>query len=197
MGRIHMGETLLPEKGKDHITKLLDEADTYYRSSKPLRIGHGTHISFDDMQRVVDKGYYVESCLSSNKKTGIIGKRSEYPLGLMLLLGVKVVIGTDGGPLYSTSLGAEYAYAVRSLDKFCRLLSDSEDFIALQNGDPLRFRHVSHLLREKTPIMAADAPLTYRQLNESLKDDIKKRISPDQLVKNAQDLFNECYSGLN
>jgi hypothetical protein len=191
--RIHMGETMLPERGRDHVTQLLDEADKYYHSSKPLRIGHATHTSLDDMQRIVDKGYYIEACLSSNKKTGILSKRSDYPLGIMLMLGVNVVIGTDGGHLYSTSLALEYAYAARNLKKFCARLQESDDVVQLLNGDQLCFRHVAHLLKEEAPKTSPDEPITYRQLGRYLKDEVLKHISHHQLVQNASNLFIECY----
>ena len=116
--RVHMGETMIPSQGKEHVRLLLDEAELYYTSPIPLRIGHGTHIGIEEMIRVVEKGYYIESCMSSNKRTGVLDKRSDYPLGVMLLLGVNVVIGTDGGRLYSTTLPEEYTHATRNLEKF-------------------------------------------------------------------------------
>jgi hypothetical protein len=52
--RVHVGETLVPASGREHVHLLLNEAEEYYTSFKPLRIGHGTHIGIEDMLRVAD-----------------------------------------------------------------------------------------------------------------------------------------------
>lgn len=177
--RVHMGETIIPQRGRANITLLLDEAEKYFRSDKPLRIGHGTHISLDDMLRVAKKGYYIEACLTSNKRNGVIEKRSDYPLGIMMLLDVKVVIGTDGGPLYSTHLALEYAYAKRNLEKFCQKLHTSDELIALPNGDHLCMRHIG---------LEGDKFLTFKELGKLMKPSDYEKLSPEILVKNAQEL---------
>ena len=185
--RVHMGETTLPQSGRRNVSHLLQEAKQFYRCHKPLRIGHGTHIALDDMQTVVKMGAYIEACLSSNKKTAIIGKRSEYPLAIMLLLGVKVVIGTDGGHLYNTTLAKEYAYAERSLQKFHSRLGQADEPIALLNGDTLKVRHIAALMPPQDP----ETAVTYRTL--VLDEAARRRISAEQLVQNARDLLKACY----
>ncbi len=179
--RMHMGETLIPERGMKNVSLLLDEAEKYCSSSKPLRIGHGTHISIADMIRMREKGYFIEACLSSNKRNAVLDKRSDYPLGVMLVLGVKVVIGTDGGALYSTDLALEYAYAERNLKKFQAKLQTSDDPIILPNGDQLTFKHLN---------LEGEEPLTYKKLGKLINPDI---LTVETLVKNAQELLSRCY----
>lgn len=171
--RVHMGETVLPKAGKDNLNKFIDELQMYHRSEKPVRIGHGTHMGISDMKRVAKEGYYVEACLSSNKRNAVINKRSEYPLGIMLLFGVKVVIGTDGGQLYRTSLAEEYAHAKKNLEKFHLKLRESDDMVLMNNGDSLG--------------------MTYRQLGGTLDKAVLDRISVETLVNNAQELLKACY----
>lgn len=195
--RMHMGETIVPSEGRDHVHMLLEEAEQYYTSDKPLRIGHGTHISIEDMLRVAEKGYYIEACLTSNKRTGILDKRSDYPLGVMLLLGVKVVIGTDGGRLYSTTLPEEYAYAVKSLKKFHRKVKESDESVVLPNGDSLCFKHILSLMREEKKGMGmalGEECVTYRELDAYLDPSVIERISGETLVENAAVLLKECYN---
>jgi hypothetical protein len=148
------------------------------------------------MIRVGEKGYYIEACLSSNKRLGIIDKRSDYPLGVMLLLGVHVVIGTDGGRLYSTTLPEEYAHAVHNLEKFHSKLKLSNEIICLPNGDNLCYKHILPFI-EKSKFKAAekkrDQPLTYVQLGDALDPTIVERISVATLVGNANQLLHECY----
>ncbi len=194
--RMHMGETIVPAKGREHVRLLLDEAERYYTSSKPLRIGHGTHISIEDMIRVAKKGYYIEACLSSNKRTGILDKRSDYPLGVMLVLGVNVVIGTDGGRLYSTTLPEEYAHAVRNLQKFHAKLKNSDAWVLLPNGDCLCYKHILPLLREENKKRGAERleeGVTYKQLGAVLDPSVLERISSETLIQNANVLLEACY----
>jgi len=197
--RVHMGETIVPARGRENVRLLLDEAERYYSSSKPLRIGHGTHTSIEGMIRIAEKGYFIEACLSSNKRTGILDKRSDYPLGVMLLLGVKVVLGTDGGALYSTTLAKEYAYAARNLSKFLTKLQHSEALVQLPNGDRLLYQHILPLVREeqREAVSAkANHPISYKELGACLDPAILARISPETLVENAIILLERCYPNL-
>jgi len=195
--RMHMGETIIPDHGKEHVRLLLDEVEKYYGSSKPLRIGHGTHISIDDMVRVAKKGYYIEACLSSNKRTAVLDKRSDYPLGVMLLLGVNVVIGTDGGRLYSTTLAEEYTHATRNLQKFHDKLGVSQDFVMLPNGDCLQYKHILSLLKAgKEKEVRLEEGVTYSALKENVDPEVLARISAETLVKNATTLLEACYNPL-
>lgn len=194
--RVHMGETIIPSRGRENVHLLLNEAEQYYTSSKPLRIGHGTHISIEDMLRVAKKGYYIEACLSSNKRTGILDRRSDYPLGIMLLLGVNVVIGTDGGRLYSTTLPEEYAYALRNLQKFHDKLKSSDAPVILPNGDRLCYKHILPLIREERKEMAlqhSEEALTYKELGSYIDPFFLKRVSSETLVSHANALLQKCY----
>ncbi len=196
--RLHMGETMIPAIGRAHIHQMLEEVELCYTSSKPLRIGHGTHISIEDMIRVAAKGYYIEACLSSNKRTAVLDKRSDYPLGVMLLMGINVVIGTDGGQLYSTSLPEEYAHAARNLQKFHAKLQSSDETVVLPNGDSLCYKHILPLMKEemkKEGEEKSEASITYRQLGSALVPDALERVSVETLVQNASTLLEACYSG--
>ncbi len=195
--RVHMGETIIPAKGRSHVSLMLDEAEKYYKSNKPLRIGHGTHTSIEDMIRIAKKGYYIESCLSSNKRNGVIDKRSDYPLGIMLILGVKVVIGTDGGRLYSTTLPEEYAHAVKNLKKFNAKLKTCDQPIILPNGDPLYFKYISSLVPiEKKVALDPMKIVTYKELGTYLDEEILIRVNAETLIQNALELLEKCYPEL-
>ncbi|MBS0634762.1 MAG: hypothetical protein JSR37_04795 [Verrucomicrobia bacterium] len=191
--RVHMGETTLPESGRKNVSRMLQEAKDFYRSKKPLRIGHATHISLDDMLTVSKMGAYIEACLSSNKKTAIIAKRSEYPLAIMLLLDVKVVIGTDGGHLYNTTLAKEYGYAARCLQKFHSRLGKLDEPVELLNGDQLKLRHINTLIKPDAPSEDPETVLSYRSLARFIDQAHFVRISCDRLVQNARDLLQACY----
>ncbi|CDZ79133.1 adenosine deaminase [Legionella massiliensis] len=146
--RFHMGETLLPIDGKESVELLLRLIDQYADAlqGKTLRIGHGTHMGIDSMIQCAQKQLFVESCLSSNKETGVVAKRHEYPLGLMLLLDVPVVLGTDGGDMYYTSLAKEYAYAKKVLAKFIEKITQKlPEPVALANGEVLTCRYIKSL----------------------------------------------------
>ena len=54
MTRVHMGETIIPSIGREHVDKLLEEAQQFYKSKIPLRIGHGTHASIDAMHKIAE-----------------------------------------------------------------------------------------------------------------------------------------------
>ena len=185
--RIHMGETPNPEDGRQHVDNLLKES-ARYPSVPPLRIGHGTHASIEAMNEIAKRGYYVEACLSSNKKTGVLSKRSDYPLSLMLLLGVKVVIGTDGAPLYSTSLALEYTHALKSIRKFQQKMKYSSDIVQTPSGQELQFKDIHHLVKPSCKEPDAN-PVRYRDLATHLKDDVLARLSENTLIRNAQELL--------
>ena len=186
--RIHMGETVNPEDGKQNIDNLLRESED---SSLRLRIGHGTHASIEAMNEIAKRGYYVEACLSSNKKTAVLDRRSDYPLSLMLLLGIKVVIGTDGGPLYGTSLALEYTHALKSIDKFRQKMDSSADIVQIPNGQILQFKHIRHLVKPSCT-EADENPVRFQDLAIHLRTDVLARLSETSLVDNAHQLLNEC-----
>jgi hypothetical protein len=112
----------------------------------------------------------------------------------MLLLGVKVVIGTDGGHLYNTTLAKEYGYAERCLQKFRNLLLTSDEPVTLLNGDQLRVRHIESLVTSDMSTQHPDHLLTYRALASSIDHAILKRLSCEQLVQNARELLKACYN---
>lgn len=187
--RIHMGETVDPDVGRANITALIDELDQLVSRghSMPLiRIGHGTHMGIHDMMRMAQRGCYVEACLSSNKKTGVIEKRSDYPLPIMLFLGVKVVIGTDGGPLYSTTLAKEYGHAEKLIEKFLQKIREGSTApITIADG------HTPLLTTDLFPSMPR-RPMTYLDLQQYYQT-ILHTVSVDKLVRNVQELYNICH----
>lgn len=195
MGRIHMGETIVPAIGKKHMENFLAEAKKYYKSTAPLRVGHGTHASVESLIKISGKGYFVEACLSSNKKTSIINKRSDYPLGVMLLLGVKVVIATDGGELYGTSLAKEYEYAIKNLNKFHKKIeSGSDQVVSLPNGDTLKRKDLLELLKKDIKMDefvkdgGLDKEVTYADLKTYVRKGVLDNISLDALKANTKEL---------
>ncbi|MCH9690104.1 MAG: hypothetical protein K0U10_05580 [Gammaproteobacteria bacterium] len=148
--RVHIGETSIPHHGKQNVKTLFALLDAKRKSSEIrdqiIRLGHGTHMGIQSMTEAAQHGYYVEACLSSNKETGIIGKRKHYPLGPMLLLGVKVMIGTDGGDLYHTDLKKEYAYARKNINHFMHAIhTGHNEAVSLPNGDLLQYKQVKAL----------------------------------------------------
>lgn len=183
--RFHMGETLLPEDGKEAVAllmKLINEKAEALQG-RILRIGHGTHMSMDNMLECARKNIYVECCLSSNKETAVIGKRHEYPLGLMLLLGVPVVIGTDGGAMYHTTLQKEYAYAKKVLAKFInKIKQKSTEYVSLANGDVLTYQHIQALDTEAAINKNLNDPISYADLAK-LQVPLK-RLNTNQLIIN-------------
>ncbi|WP_158644249.1 amidohydrolase family protein [Legionella hackeliae] len=164
--RFHMGETIIPEQGKRNVKKLLTHLGAKSGlEDKTIRIGHGTHMSIESMIKCAQKGYFIECCLSSNKETGVIEKRHDYPLAVMLLLGVKVVLGTDGGEIYYTDLRKEYGHAEEILARVqFKILNNSQDTMSLPNGDRLKFKHIKHLYNEV--IFEDEHLITYADLGK-------------------------------
>ena len=74
MTRIHMGETIIPSIGREHVDKLLEEAQQFYKSKIPLRIGHGTHASIDAMHKIAESGYFVEQAYRVIRKRPLLIK---------------------------------------------------------------------------------------------------------------------------
>lgn len=199
--RIHIGETHIPQQGKDNVEqlfKLLElKRSTGGIIKQVIRLGHGTHMSFQSMRDCATHGYYVEACLSSNKETGIITKRSEYPLGPMLLLDVRVMIGTDGGDLYFTDLKKEYAYAKKNIHLFLDAVNKGgAGVVALPNGDKLLYQHVKHFFKnipqangwsDNKEIQFADLKL----IEEACKD----KINVHQLVDNMNGFKKKMFPG--
>jgi hypothetical protein len=185
--RFHMGETVFPEQGKENVDRLLQYLNTREDElrGKTIRIGHGTHMGIENMVTCARNGYFIECCLSSNKETGIIEKRHQYPLAIMLLLNIKVVIGTDGGDIYYTDLNSEYGHAEKNLRHFQHKVSEgSTEEVRLMNGDKLLLKHVKHLITITE--CEDDMPVTYAHLR-SIKD-IKGLLSTRRLLSHMQEL---------
>jgi hypothetical protein len=145
--RVHIGETHIPSHGKHNVEQLFRLLDLKRSNgeiiNQIIRLGHGTHMGFQSMLECEKHGYYVEACLSSNKETGIIASRKEYPLGPMLLLGVPVIIGTDGGDLYHTDLKTEYSHAQNNINHFLsKIQQGSNEVVQLPNEDILQYGQV-------------------------------------------------------
>lgn len=192
--RVHMGETIQPELGRENIDRFLEEVALYYKEgpNKVLRIGHGTHASFDAMKKMAEKNIFVEACMSSNKKTAILEKRSDYPLGPMLLLGVNVVIGTDGGELYGTTLSKEFVHAEKNLEKFCRKIDQGDESpITLPNGDILKIKHLTHL-RAFQGRSDLETPVTYKDLQAISEEERASLLGVNRLTENANNLKRAC-----
>lgn len=185
--RFHMGETVFPEQGKKNVAELLQYLKTREREliGKTIRIGHGTHMGIDNMLACARNGYFIECCLSSNKETGIIEKRHHYPLAIMLLLDIKVVIGTDGGDIYYTDLNSEYGHAEKNLRHFHHKITlRSTEEVCLLNGDKLLLKHIKHLMTIAED--EDDMPVTYAHL-ASIKD-IEEILNTRRLLNHMQEL---------
>ena len=198
--RFHIGETHIPSHGKENVERLFGLLD-YKRlhnmlTDQIIRLGHGTHMGIESMQDCAQHGYYVEACLSSNKETGIITKRKEYPLGVMLLLDVKVMLGTDGGDAYYTDLKTEYAYAKKVLNQFIMKIShESDEFIQLPNGDHLQFKHVKHLFEnaQQVPGWNDSKLIRYNDL-KSIEQMCIEKISVNTLVTTINEFKGKMFS---
>jgi hypothetical protein len=198
--RFHIGETHIPAHGKENVERLFDLLDSK-RAKKKLtnqiiRLGHATHMGIESMKDCAQHGYYVEACLSSNKETGIITKRKEYPLGVMLLLDVKVMLGTDGGDAYYTDLKTEYAYAKKVLNHFImKINKERDELIQLPNGDYLQYKHIKHLFKNVTqlPNWEDSKLIRYNDLKPIEKICIQK-ISVHTLVDTINEFKGKMFS---
>jgi hypothetical protein len=195
--RVHIGETHIPSHGKQNVEDLFRLLDSRRADlqGKTIRLGHGTHMGIDSMKKCWKEGYYVEACLSSNKETGIITKRKEYPLGLMLLLDVKVMLGTDGGDVYYTDLKKEYAHAKKVLDHFLKQIDKgSSELIKVPNGDTLKFGQVKHLFHGVTTAFNDNQELTYKDL-QLIKNVCLEKVNVGKLVDNMNEFKEKMFAG--
>lgn len=192
--RIHIGETHVPEDGKNNVIQLIkllkEKKEKGEITDQVIRLGHGTHMDIQSMKDCAEQGYYVEACLSSNKETAIIGKRSEYPLPLMLLLGVKVVIGTDGGDLYYTNLHQEYAYASKNINHFLSRINEGKpEIVQLVYGDKLQYKQIKELF--KSTVVAStwtdDKEITFADL-KLIESQCMQNINIFHVIKNMNEL---------
>ena len=110
----------------------------------------------------------------------------------MLLLGVKVVIATDGADLYSTTLALEYEYAKKNLDKFHNKIdAESKDEIKLPNKDTLKYKDLISIANDeyKDEIKNnMEKDVTYKDLKKFVRGDVLKQNSIETLKENSKKL---------
>ncbi|MGF1489990.1 MAG: hypothetical protein ACFBSE_23125, partial [Prochloraceae cyanobacterium] len=85
-----------------------------------LRLGHGTHASGANLDKIRQLGIIVEANLTSNLKTGSVRNKNEMDQVLLRFLyhDVKLTINTDGGGMMTTTLPKEYKQAREILARF-------------------------------------------------------------------------------
>lgn len=144
--RIHIGEgyskksVLTPqqrEEARKNIDAVLGKLEEMKRSGKldgsvVVRLGHAAHASPQQIQRMIKLGVIAEGNVSSNKTTGSLVKRNEYPIIDHLLWGglkglhrdagkdfvPSLVLGMDGGGIMDTSMLKENMEASGIIDRF-------------------------------------------------------------------------------
>jgi hypothetical protein len=156
--RVHVGEGYQDQvTGKDHsgtgqknvgtlLTKLEDmNAKGQLTDGVVLRLGHLTHASDDQLQRVAalqadlrSKGVelFTEANLTSNERTGTVkdAKAADQVLLKQLYHGVTPTINTDGGGVMGTTLPREYDKAQDAIERFKLGLTPIE--VMGTNGQP-------------------------------------------------------------
>ena len=102
----HAGETTGPETVWDAVRLLGAE-----------RIGHGTSAAQDPalLAHLADTGIVLEVCPTSNLATRAVARLEEHPLPAFVDAGVRVAIGSDDPPMFSTTLNREYEVAAELL----------------------------------------------------------------------------------
>ena len=108
--RVHAGENpMFKNNVKDTLRiiyeqhKAREAADGHEYEMPRVRIGHGLYgVDEETIQLAKEMGAIVEFNISSNLALNNINSISEIPIKKYLDAGVDVVLGTDGGGLYST-----------------------------------------------------------------------------------------------
>lgn len=108
--RVHAGENpMFKDNVKDTLRIIYDEhkareeADGQKYSMPRVRIGHGLYgVDEETIQLAKEMGAIIEFNISSNLALNNINSIAEIPIKKYLDAGVDVVLGTDGGGLYST-----------------------------------------------------------------------------------------------
>jgi adenosine deaminase len=83
----------------------------------PERIAHGP-LAIDDpalVRELIDRGVWLDLCLTSNVQADIVSTLASHPLRRLLHAGVRVTLNTDDLTVSDVSLSDEYAIAVREL----------------------------------------------------------------------------------
>lgn len=103
----HAGETTGPQTVWDALEHLGAE-----------RIGHGTSAAQDPdlLAHLADRRIPLEVCPSSNIATRAVASLAEHPLPAFVEAGVRVTIGSDDPPMFSTTLNREHEIAAEILD---------------------------------------------------------------------------------
>ena len=88
------------------------------RALKVDRIGHGTRAIEDPklLSHLLAKQIPIEACPISNLRTGVVRSLKEHPIQKLYREGFLVSVNTDDPKMFHTSLEAEYAALVETLD---------------------------------------------------------------------------------
>lgn len=154
---VHAGEIGGPGEVRDAIEQLGAE-----------RIGHGIGAAHDPrlLRTLAERGIALEVCPSSNVCTGALARQlgqatarvDQHPLRALVAEGVAVVLGSDDPPMFHTSLGREYALALRlglSAPELARIAARSFEKAFL--GEEERAAHVA-ACREQGRQLGLDEP---------------------------------------
>ncbi|MBR3144061.1 hypothetical protein IKF12_02575 [Candidatus Saccharibacteria bacterium] len=117
--RVHAGENPIFRDNVKRTIEIINEAhDNLEKTSgtpKPMpriRIGHGVYgVDDETLKLLKDTNTIVEFNMSSNLALNNINSLSEIPIKKYIDSGVSVVLGTDGGGLYSTTGSQEVILA--------------------------------------------------------------------------------------
>lgn len=92
------------------------------------RIGHGTRASEDDelVRYLAREKIPLEVCLTSNVRTGVVGRLCDHPIRRYFEQGIIVSVNTDDPKMFGTSLAEEYRLLEQELgfsrEEICRLI---------------------------------------------------------------------------
>ncbi len=131
---VHAGEVVGPESISGALDALAAE-----------RIGHGVSAIRDPalVRRLAESQVPVDICLSSNVRTGAIGKMEEHPLRRYFDAGVLVSLATDDPAMFETDLVTEYLLAHEKFgftrDELARLAANSFQASFLSDEEKSRY----------------------------------------------------------
>ncbi len=79
------------------------------------RIRHGIRAVEDPglLGELAGRGIVLDVCPTSNVRTGVVRSLAEHPLPELLAAGVRCTVNTDDPAMFGSSLGTEYATALR------------------------------------------------------------------------------------
>lgn len=118
--RVHAGEnSIFPKNVKDTLQIIYNEHEEMERKTckklpmPKVRIGHGLYGVTDDVLALVkEMDAVIELNISSNFALNYIKSISQIPIERYLKYGIKVVLGTDGHGIFSTSSKQEAVLAI-------------------------------------------------------------------------------------